>query len=58
MGLNIDLDTELATALLFGIRSDTLDFLRGATHEEYDAAEHLHEFADQEMIQELSTIEE
>lgn len=53
--LDIDLDTNLATALLFAIRSDTLDFLRGATHEEYDAAGYLHEYADQEMIQQLST---
>ena len=52
--LEIDLDANLATALLFAIRSDTLDFLRGATHEEYDAAGHLHEYADQEMIQQLS----
>ena len=53
--LDIELDTDLATALLFAIRSDTLDFLRGATPAEYDAAGHLHEFADQEMLRQLST---
>jgi nanoRNase/pAp phosphatase (c-di-AMP/oligoRNAs hydrolase) len=53
--LDIELDTDLATALLFAIRSDTLDFLRGATSEEYDAAGHLHEYADQEMLRQLST---
>ena len=53
--LDIDLDTDLATGLLFAIRSDTLDFLRGATAEEYDAAEYLHEYADQEMLRQLST---
>jgi nanoRNase/pAp phosphatase (c-di-AMP/oligoRNAs hydrolase) len=53
--LDIDLDTDLSTALLFAIRSDTLDFLRGATHAEYDAAGHLHEYADQEMLRQLST---
>jgi nanoRNase/pAp phosphatase (c-di-AMP/oligoRNAs hydrolase) len=53
--LDIDLGTDLATALLFAIRSDTLDFLRGATSEEYDAAGHLHEYADQEMLRQLST---
>jgi nanoRNase/pAp phosphatase (c-di-AMP/oligoRNAs hydrolase) len=53
--LDIDLDTDLATALTFAIRSDTLDFLRGATREEYDAAGYLHEYADQEMLRQLST---
>ncbi|WP_135663752.1 DHH family phosphoesterase [Halorhabdus rudnickae] len=53
--LDIDLDADLATALLFAIRSDTLDFLRGATREDYDAAGQLHEFADQEMLRQLST---
>jgi nanoRNase/pAp phosphatase (c-di-AMP/oligoRNAs hydrolase) len=53
--LDIELDTELATALLFAIRSDTLDFLRGATPVEYDAAGYLHESADQELVQQLST---
>lgn len=52
--LNIKLDADLATALLFAIRSDTLDFLRGATQEEYAAAGHLQEYADREMIQQLS----
>lgn len=53
--LDIELDTDLATALMFAIRSDTLDFLRGATPDEYDAAGHLHEYADQEMLRQLST---
>jgi nanoRNase/pAp phosphatase (c-di-AMP/oligoRNAs hydrolase) len=53
--LTIDLDTDIATALLFAIRSDTLDFLRGATQEDYDAAGHLHEHADQEMLRNLSS---
>ncbi|MEF8807568.1 DHH family phosphoesterase [Natronomonas sp.] len=53
--LDINLDTDLATALLFAIRSDTLDFLRGATRAEYDAAGYLHEHADQEMLRELSS---
>lgn len=53
--LEIELETNLATALLFAIRSDTLDFLRGATDGEYEAAGHLHEYADQEMLRQLST---
>ena len=53
--LDVDLDAELATALLFAIRSDTLDFLRGATSVEYDAAGYLHDHVDQEMIRQFST---
>jgi nanoRNase/pAp phosphatase (c-di-AMP/oligoRNAs hydrolase) len=53
--LDIEIDTDLATALLFAIRSDTLDFLRGATPAEYDAAGFLHKYADQEMLRQLST---
>ncbi|MFW5922590.1 MAG: DHH family phosphoesterase [Halodesulfurarchaeum sp.] len=52
--LELDLDTDLATALLFAIRSDTLDFLRGATEAEYAAAGALHPNADPEMIRKLS----
>jgi len=53
--LDIDLDTDLATALLFAIRSDTLDFLRGATHDDYEAAGYLQQYADHEMLRQLST---
>jgi nanoRNase/pAp phosphatase (c-di-AMP/oligoRNAs hydrolase) len=53
--LDVELDTDLATALLFAIRSDTLDFLRGATTDEYDAAGYLHTHVDQEMLRQLST---
>jgi len=53
--LDIEPDTKLATALLFGIRSDTLDFLRGATPAEHEAAGFLHTHADQEIIRQLST---
>ena len=51
--LDIDLDTTLATALLFAIRRETLDFLRGATREEYDASGYLHDYADQDLLREL-----
>ena len=50
----IELDAAVATALLFGIRSDTLDFLRGATPAEYDAAGYLHAAADQDLIRQLA----
>ncbi|WP_302081291.1 DHH family phosphoesterase [Salinibaculum rarum] len=53
--LDIELDTDLATALLFAIRSDTLDFLRGATPAEYEAAGQLHDYADQDILRQLST---
>jgi len=53
--LDIDPDDVLATALLFAIRRETLNFLRGATREEYDAAGYLHEHADQELLRKLST---
>ena len=52
---DIDPDRVLATALLFAIRRETLNFLRGPTREEYDAAGYLHDHADQEMLRELST---
>jgi len=53
--LEIEPGTNLATALLFAIRSDTLGFLRGTTRQEYTAAKFLHEEADTQMIRELST---
>ena len=52
--LDIVPDTLLATALLFAIRRETLNFLRGATREEYDAAGYLHDYADQDLLQQLS----
>lgn len=53
--LNIDVDETLATALLFAIRRETLGFLRGTTSAEYEAAGFLHEYADHDMIRQLST---
>jgi nanoRNase/pAp phosphatase (c-di-AMP/oligoRNAs hydrolase) len=53
--LDIEPDDVLATALLFAIRRETLNFLRGATREEYDAAGYLHEHADPELLRKLST---
>jgi nanoRNase/pAp phosphatase (c-di-AMP/oligoRNAs hydrolase) len=52
--LDIGLDAALATALLFGIRRETLDFLRGVTREEYDASGYLHDYADQDLLRQLS----
>ncbi len=52
--LEIDTDDVLATGLLFAIRRETLNFLRGATREEYDAAGYLHDHADHDMLRQLS----
>ncbi len=52
--LGIEVDTTLATALLFAIRRETLGFLRGTTREEYAAAGMLHEQADLDMLRKLS----
>ena len=53
--LDTDLDTTLATALLFAIRRETLGFLRGVTHEEYEAAGYLHDQADRDLLKQLSS---
>ncbi|MES3518497.1 MAG: bifunctional oligoribonuclease/PAP phosphatase NrnA [Natronomonas sp.] len=52
--LGIDPDATLTTALLFAIRRETLNFLRGATRLEYDAAGFLQEHTDRELLQRLS----
>lgn len=44
-----------ATALLFAIRRETLDFLRGVTRSEYDAAAYLHGFSEPKTVRTLST---
>jgi nanoRNase/pAp phosphatase (c-di-AMP/oligoRNAs hydrolase) len=53
--LDIGLDEILATALLFAIRRETLNFLRGATKAEYDAAGYLHNHVDRELLKKLSS---
>ncbi|GGL48996.1 DHH family phosphoesterase [Halocalculus aciditolerans] len=53
--LDVELDATLATALLFAIRRETLGFLRGVTRAEYDAAGRLHEHADIDLLNKLST---
>ncbi|NHN43139.1 bifunctional oligoribonuclease/PAP phosphatase NrnA [Halorubellus sp. JP-L1] len=52
--LDVPVDDTLATALLFAIRRETLDFLRGVTDAEYAAAGFLHPFADDDLLQRLS----
>ncbi|MDZ7850544.1 MAG: bifunctional oligoribonuclease/PAP phosphatase NrnA [Halodesulfurarchaeum sp.] len=53
--LGVEMDAVLATALLFAIRRETLDFLRGTTSEEYEAAAVLHEHVDVKLLQQLSS---
>ncbi|WP_416840299.1 DHH family phosphoesterase [Haloferax sp. DFSO52] len=53
--LDIELDEALATALLFAIRRETLNFLRGATRGEYEAAAYLNEFVDSDLLRRLSS---
>ncbi|MDS0259290.1 bifunctional oligoribonuclease/PAP phosphatase NrnA [Haloarcula sp. S1CR25-12] len=45
----------IATALLFAIRRETLDFLRGVTRNEYEAAAYLHEYSEPKVVRQLST---
>jgi nanoRNase/pAp phosphatase (c-di-AMP/oligoRNAs hydrolase) len=52
--LELEPDATLATALLFAIRRETLNFLRGVTRQEYDAAGYLHESTDPGLLRELS----
>jgi nanoRNase/pAp phosphatase (c-di-AMP/oligoRNAs hydrolase) len=51
----LELDTTLATALLFAIRRETLGFLRGVTTAEYAAATALHDAVDPELLRQLSS---
>ena len=48
-------DERLWTALLFGIRRETLAFQRGTTQSEYAAAQFLHPHVDTEVVRELSS---
>lgn len=52
--LDLPLDSELATALLFAIRRETLDFLQNVTKKEYAAALYLHPFVDLSLLREMN----
>jgi nanoRNase/pAp phosphatase (c-di-AMP/oligoRNAs hydrolase) len=52
--LDVDVGADLATALLFAIRRETLEFLRGVTAAEYGAAEYLHPKADVALLRRLA----
>ncbi|QIO23407.1 bifunctional oligoribonuclease/PAP phosphatase NrnA [Haloarcula sp. JP-L23] len=53
--LPMDPDARVATALLFAIRRETLGFLRGVTRKEYEAASYLHDYADSDLLRQLSS---
>lgn len=52
--LGIMPDTDVATGLLFAIRAETLEYLRGATEMEYDASKFLHRYADTDLLQQMT----
>jgi len=52
--LDVTMDATLATALSFAIRRETLGFLRGATPAEYEAVLSLYDWADRDLLRQLS----
>ncbi|MHB8584753.1 MAG: NAD-binding protein [Thermoplasmatota archaeon] len=53
--LSVPVDERLAVALLYGIRTDTKGFTRGATAEDMAAATFLASFADPELLEKIET---
>ncbi|MFP4188299.1 MAG: DHH family phosphoesterase [Halobacteriales archaeon] len=52
--LGVTPDTDVATALLFAIRAETLEYLRGTTEMEYEASKFLHRYADSELLRRMT----
>lgn len=52
--LEIEMTESIATALLFSIRTETINFLRGVTSEEYNAAKYLHEKINAKLLRRLA----
>jgi nanoRNase/pAp phosphatase (c-di-AMP/oligoRNAs hydrolase) len=52
--LGVTPDTDVATALLFAIRAETLEYLRGTTEMEYEASKFLHRYADPELLRRMT----
>ncbi len=50
--LEIEPDEDLATSLLFAIRSETLGFLKGVTSRDYCAAKYLHPISNEDLLRE------
>jgi len=53
--LDISLDEEVATALLYGIRAETLDFKRDTTPADLTAAAYLYPFADHDTLEQVES---
>lgn len=53
--LDIKITEKLATALLFGIRTDTLEFKRNVNTADFTAASYLHQLADNELLREIES---
>jgi len=53
--LDIKLDQEVATALLYGIRAETLDFKRDTTPADLTAAAYLYPFADHDTLEQVES---
>ncbi len=51
--LNIDIGSVLSTALLYGIRTDTMDFKRNTESADLSAASFLYPLADHEVLEQL-----
>ncbi|MFB6163219.1 MAG: DHH family phosphoesterase [Halococcoides sp.] len=52
---DITLDQEVATALLYGIRAETLDFKRDTTPADLTAAAYLYPFADHDTLEQVES---
>jgi len=53
--LDLSLGQEVATALLYGIRAETLDFKRDTTPADLTAAAYLYPFADHDMLEQVES---
>ncbi|WP_136686550.1 DHH family phosphoesterase [Halorhabdus amylolytica] len=53
--LDLSLDQEVATALLYGIRAETLDFKRETTPADLTAAAYLYPFADHDTLEQVES---
>jgi nanoRNase/pAp phosphatase (c-di-AMP/oligoRNAs hydrolase) len=53
--LDVPVDEEVATALLYGIRAETLDFKRETTPADLTAAAYLHPFANHDTLEQVES---
>ena len=54
-GLGFEISTELATLLLYGIKTDTADFTRGTTPKDFQAVALLYPKASQDLLNKIET---